>query len=342
MTIHELEPSPCMSARGAGGAADDELSNSDGPLIATKSKDGNSRSKMNSPAMLLQDNWHKGYASKEDRCANDEKKSHRCVWTLSIALGFVGLCNLLLNLTILVVLRVGQGMESIEMIPDDNLVKFYGNTDLDRVCLHSGVCEGFGDKPVELIGDDAGISIQVTSPQHSMTWSNLQILKNGTSVSQVHSFQVKDPRSGSPVFSTDFPNFSLPQGVEKIEVDITQTHRIAAPKRSDLTVTSGEAISLHGAEGTSMDSKDIMLAASNDILLRSKNGDIIIDAKQSINLPKIPIASVNFPSNELQDQYKVCVCMPDGKIFLVPVNRPHAKINCAKAVRSMDTDPCAV
>lgn len=210
------------------------------------------------------------------------------------------------------------------------------------MCLHRGVCEGFGDKPIELIGDDGGINIQVASPQHSMTWSNFQILKNGTSVSQVHSFQVKDPRSGSTIFSTDFPSFSLPRGVDRIELDATQTHRIAAPKRSDLTLTSAKSIFLHGAEGASMDSKDLALDAHSDILLRSKNGDIVIDAKDSINFPQLPVAAPAFPSNQLRDQYKVCVCMPDGKVFLVPVGKAHARINCAKASRSMDSDPCAM
>lgn len=52
---------------------------------------------------------------------------------LTVVLAFIGFCNLLLNLTILVVLRVSQGMEALEVIPEQDLVKFYGNTDLDRV-----------------------------------------------------------------------------------------------------------------------------------------------------------------------------------------------------------------
>lgn len=45
----------------------------------------------------------------------------------------MGLCNLFLSITIIAVLRVNQGMESMEVIPEENLIKFFGKTDLDGV-----------------------------------------------------------------------------------------------------------------------------------------------------------------------------------------------------------------
>lgn len=65
----------------------------------------------------------------------DTEKKRYCLWTLTFILAVIGLCNLLLSITIIAVLRVSQGMESMEVIPDENLVKFYGTTDLDRVRL---------------------------------------------------------------------------------------------------------------------------------------------------------------------------------------------------------------
>lgn len=91
---------------------------------------------MHSSAMLLhQNNWHKNCESENYYPGEDEKKNNRCIWMLTGILAFIGVCNLILNLTIMVVLRVGQGMESMEVIPERNLVKFYGNTDLDSVSL---------------------------------------------------------------------------------------------------------------------------------------------------------------------------------------------------------------
>jgi len=59
------------------------------------------------------------------------------LWTLTLALAVMGLCNLFLNITVIAVLRISQGMEAIEVIPDENLVKFYGRTDLDKVHISS-------------------------------------------------------------------------------------------------------------------------------------------------------------------------------------------------------------
>jgi beta-sarcoglycan len=62
-------------------------------------------------------------------------KRRYCLWTLTLVLAILGLCNLFLNITVIAVLRISQGMEAIEVIPDENLVKFYGRTDLDKVYI---------------------------------------------------------------------------------------------------------------------------------------------------------------------------------------------------------------
>jgi hypothetical protein len=85
-----------------------------------------------STKLLQQDNWYKNCAANDSHCSSDEKKGHQFIWMLTLLLAFTGFCNLLLNLTILIVLRVSQGMEAFEVIPEQDLVKFYGNTDLDR------------------------------------------------------------------------------------------------------------------------------------------------------------------------------------------------------------------
>lgn len=65
----------------------------------------------------------------------DKKTSNKryCLWVLTFLLTVVGLCNLLLSITVITVLRISRGMEALEIIPDENLIKFYGRTDLDKV-----------------------------------------------------------------------------------------------------------------------------------------------------------------------------------------------------------------
>jgi len=155
---------------------------------------------------------------------------------------------------------------------------------------------------------------------------------------------VKDPRTGVIYFTTDFPNFGLPNGVETIDVKIAETHRVASPVNESLTIQSDSQISLHGAEGVRMESKDIVWSADVDVFLKSVNGSIVLDAKDGffIDVENIPVAPMFLSSPTSHEQYKVCVCMPQGKLFKVPV-RPGTSsrtVNCARVARNPENDPC--
>lgn len=201
---------------------------------------------------------------------------------------------------------------------------------------------------MEISGDEAGIRVDVKSRgrvHEAHPHSKLGVLPNGTTMSQVESFEVKDPRTGAPYFTTDFPNFGLPSGVETIDVRIAETHRITSPVNESLAIKSDNEVSLHGAEGVRMESKDIVWSADLNIFLKSVNGSVVLDAKDgvSIDVEDIPVAPMFLQTpTESQEQYKVCVCMPQGKLFKVPV-RPGASsrmVNCARVARNPENDPC--
>lgn len=196
-------------------------------------------------------------------------------------------------------------------------------------------------------GDEAGVHVDVKSRRAHVEHLRLKlgVLPNGTTMSQVESFVVKDPRTGATYFTTDFPNFGLPSGVETIDVKIAETHRITSPVNESLAIESGNQISLHGAEGVRVESKDIVWSADVDVFLKSINGSVVLDAKDGviINVEDIPVAPMFLPTPlTSHEQYKVCVCMPQGKLFKVPV-RPGAStraVNCARVVRTPENDPC--
>ncbi|KAL7307229.1 hypothetical protein TKK_0000951 [Trichogramma kaykai] len=385
MTINEEEPSPSMSTgrptavastttttttTTTNSAANDD--SCDGPLLATGSssfhpkKDKRiaypARNILQSSAMLLhQDNWRKATRVKDHDVDDDEddydddenkaeKRSQRHIWRLCFVLAAVALCNLGLNAAVLMVLRVSQGMEAIELIRERDLIKFHGNTDLDRVCLQRGVCEGFGDEPIQLIGDAAGVNVRVAnkySASGASRGSSLDVLKNGTvGFGNVRSLEVRDPRSGRSVFSSESPSFELTREagpVEQLQAELARTHRVAAPKRRDLRVLGDKSLHLHGAEGASLDAKEMAWLARGDISLRSREGDVVLEAGGGIEIPNLPVAPIHRPpSSEARDRYKVCVCMPDGKLFLVPARKGGARVDCAAFVRSQKSDPCAM
>lgn len=323
--------------------AEDNLSNSDGPLIK-----GCIRQNSCSSFRISAENVNRTTVLSSGATSSGNEKSTKrryCLWTLTFVLAVVGLCNLFLNITVIAVLRISQGMEAMEVIPDENLVKFYGKTDLDKVCLQSGVCQSYGDESMEVSGDDGGVQINVKNRRVlEQTKARIEVQPNGTSMSRIESLEIKDPRTGVPYFTTDFPNFGLPAGVEKIDVKIAETHRIASPVNESLTVNSDDQITMQGAEGASMESKDIVWSADTDIFLRSVNGNIVLDGKDgvSIDVENIPVAPT-FLQNPLgHEQYKVCVCMPQGKLFRLPVRSGVSvrAVNCAQISRTPENDPC--
>lgn len=134
--------------------AEDNLSNSDGPLIKGCVRQ-NSCSSVHiryTEEFDIRTTIRKNYnidadsfssenvnrttiVSSHTMSVSNEKlvKRHYSLWTVTFVLAIIGLCNLFLNITVIAVLRISQGMEAMEVIPDENLVKFYGKTDLDRV-----------------------------------------------------------------------------------------------------------------------------------------------------------------------------------------------------------------
>lgn len=128
----------------------------------------------------------------------------------------------------------------------------------------------------------------------------------------------------------------------KIDVKIAETHRITSPVNESLTVNSDEQISMRGAEGTTMESKDIVWSADTDILLKSVNGSIVFDGKDgvSIDVENIPVAPIFLQNPSGHEQYKVCVCMPQGKLFrvLVRTGASTRSVNCARISRTPEND----
>lgn len=73
-------------------------------------------------------------------------------WTIVTIMFVLALGNLALTMTIIGVLRMGRGMEYMELVPEADTIKFFGVTDLDRILKRDGRIEGFGDVPVSITG----------------------------------------------------------------------------------------------------------------------------------------------------------------------------------------------
>lgn len=127
-----------------------------------------------------------------------------------------------------------------------------------------------------------------------------------------------------------------------LEVRIAQTHRIVAPLNQSLRIESNRT-SVYGAEGAILEAQNIVWMANNNISVNSKS-NVVMEAKNGIllDIENIPITPNYLPNQGgMKAQYKVCICMPQGKLFKVPVeNAESVRINCAHVSTNPGHDPC--
>ncbi|KAF4517819.1 hypothetical protein B566_EDAN008925 [Ephemera danica] len=253
-------------------------------------------------------------------------------WTLVLLLLLLAAGNLLLTFTVLGVLRLGQGMESIEFVPEQSLIKFYGRTDLDEVIKRDGHLEGFRDSPVSITADNAEARITVLRHREPETGPRILVKPDGIAeVLNVNGFDIKDER-GNDVFSTSYPNFGLPRGVRRLDVQAARVSRVSSPISSSLSLSSDSYVTLRGNEGTQIEGMEVVWSADQDLSLRSVNGSIVLGGQQGVALDvqglHLARDKIVLPATGkiLLHQYKLCVCVtrdtkgikePSGRLFRV-------------------------
>lgn len=126
------------------------------------------------------------------------------------------------------------------------------------------------------------------------------------------------------------------------------TNRIVSPIGQNLTLRSDTIASIRGTEGTHMESKEMVWSADQDIYLKSVNGSVILSGKEGvfIDIKNIPLAKSHDDAgnlyNDARGQFKICVCMPQGKLFRLPIPSGQvAKISCSHINMTPKYNPCA-
>lgn len=252
-------------------------------------------------------------------------------WVLMLLLFVLTVGNLALTLTIIGVLRFGHGMQYMELVPEAETIKFYGDVDLDRILKKDGVLEGFADVPMSISGDAGSVLINLVY-RNGHAQNKLIMAKNGTHFRNVNQFDIRHPSTRETVFSTTKPRYNIPEGGRNLRAEAISASRITSPIKENLQVQAGKKgkLSLSGAEGITFDGQEILWSADQNIQLKSINGSIVLSAAQTyLDIGRIPIVQMENGLRTGPIQYKICVCMPGGKLFRVPIMRGHAsKASC--------------
>lgn len=259
-------------------------------------------------------------------------------WALVFLIFILAAGNLFLTMLILGVLRLGNGMESLELVPQESTINFFGAVDLGSVYKHDGLLEGFEDDPIEIIGDNGSVFFNV--PEKPTRPIRMRVDKNGTFLKNIEDFDVRD-RQGNGVLSLTVPHFRNLKNVSALTSKTVEANRISSPINSDLLINSN-SIHLKGAEGTGMEGSQISVAAHHNLVLRSENGSVVFEGRDGIYLDSTKVKQSVTDYNGIGTaQYKVCVCMPQGKLFKVPVPiSADARVHCNQINMSQQHNPC--
>jgi beta-sarcoglycan len=225
-------------------------------------------------------------------------------WTLVGLLSVLAWANMILTALIFQVLRLGHGLESLEIIPEQSLVKFFGVSDLGKVYKPDGVIEGFREEPMSVEGDRGSLVFDVEDSK-GRARNSMNLSHNGTWVMGVQSFEIKS--RSQTIFSTDSPSFSLPQGVHNVETDRIESGRVTSGVNEKLTLRADIHAKLKGNEGTRVEGREIVWSADQVVSLESSNGSIILGGKNGILLDVKSIPIVGEAGHQLSAQYKVTV-----------------------------------
>ncbi|CAD6995559.1 unnamed protein product [Ceratitis capitata] len=250
--------------------------------------------------------------------------------------------NLILMVIIFGVIHLGRGINGIENIPEHDLIKFYGNTDLDRVySKQTGRIDGFTEEPVTITGEDG---VYVRLHKNGQAYNRLVLDKFGIQFQSVNNFEVKNSISGNSIFTSHRPHYNIPAGAENLIAKTVSASRIASPTDRPLNMDADVGVSFKGSEGISVDAANILIQSlSYDMNVNSTDGLIVLEAGAGIylDMDKIPIVSSEFGLRTGSIQYKICVCMPKGNIFRISVPRTRSgpKVTCAHF--NSKYDPCA-
>ncbi|CAF4939840.1 unnamed protein product [Pieris macdunnoughi] len=288
---------------------------------------------------------HIGLRNYSDKNGNDVCKNVYkgrktfAFWTLVCLLFVLAIGNLILTFTILAVLRLGQGLESMEFLPEHNAIKFFGETNLDHLYKKDGLIESFKDVPMSVVSENGSVIFNLQT-RLSRSDTRLTVNTSGIFVRGVNSFEIIEPVTGETVFSTDSAELTLTESVNNLLAKQVSTKRISSPVDEDLLIRADSSLHLQGAEGTHMEAKMLHWSADQDIYLKSINGSIVISGKEGvfIDVRYLPIAAPLTRGGGI-GQFKVCVCMPQGKLFRVAVPSGQ-KVTCSHVNMTGDLNPC--
>lgn len=170
--------------------------------------------------------------------------------------------------------------------------------------------------------------------------------KNGTHFGGINEFELKNPSTNEAIFTTHKPTYNLPSGANNLIAKAISASAIKSAIGDELVLNTTNhkkvtnKISIRGSEGVKMNGEELILDAEN-VFLSAHNGSIFMSSEQGIHLDikRIPIIQERSGLKMEEKQYKICVCMPEGRLFRVSLPQKNI-IRDVCSYANMKYDPC--
>lgn len=229
-------------------------------------------------------------------------------------------------------------MQSIELVPESETIKLFGEIDLDHIYKRDGIIEGYEDEPVEVTANDSPILLNVVEYGKIKTKIRIDPAEMIVKGANNFDFELKTEDKDT-LFTTSNPEFKNLKNAKHFKSKYLYTNKIRSPLDENLEI-KGELLHLKGAEGTDIEGKEVVWYADQDIFLNSTNGSVVISGKDGVFIDRrVPRATIS-TKNYVTSQFKLCVCMPEGKLFRIPVLNLNEPIRCDHINMSPQYNPC--
>lgn len=145
--------------------------------------------------------------------------------------------------------------------------------------------------------------------------------QTGTHFIGINQLDLCDKKTNTPIFSSHHPKYNLATGTDSLQAKSVSSSRITSAIDEDLVVNNTRnVVKFRGSEGIELKSKDGVMSADQVLQLKTHNGSIYISGNGIyLDVKNIPIVEEHDGIKMENKQYKICVCMPQGKLFRVPV-----------------------
>lgn len=134
---------------------------------------------------------------------------------------------------------------------------------------------------------------------------------------------IKDPITDLPIFASTKLKYNMEKSTRNLEATVVYTGELVSAIDKKLDIQSVNMF-VRGIEGTTIDGKEILASAEQNIFLKSSNGSLSINAMDGIfiDIGHIPVApDVSFSQVRNDLQYKLCICYPKGVLYRVQLSK---------------------